>query len=310
MSDPIIRRWRDRTIVRILLIPVFALLPIGIFLCIALFGATAGEIFGGRDTGTFFFVTGLMCFVVVAVGGGLGLGLFLRRKGHNAFNEVFEGLGLVGSGYLLSGRKYEGSYGGRQVNVYVYASGSRYNRRPILELFVEAPVGGRMGIGTKNVLSNVAAGLLNKDELEGTGLDGDVVVYSDDKSWAIGMLDASGVRESVRTLMEPEGKYELRTINYMPDSIRLQLTNYSAEVLNQENIRRIFDELVTLAGAVDGAPRPSEVVEASQTEINSRTNRAAFTPIACGIVAFIVLGLFGFAGCIVAFLFMLESGGL
>ena len=48
MSDPIIRRWRDRTIVRILLIPVFALLPIGIFLCIALFGATAGEIFGGR----------------------------------------------------------------------------------------------------------------------------------------------------------------------------------------------------------------------------------------------------------------------
>ena len=233
-----------------------------------------------------------MCFVVVAVGGGLGLGLFLRRKGHNAFNEVFEGLGLVGSGYLLSGRKYEGSYGGRQVNVYVYASGSRYNRRPILELFVEAPVGGRMGIGTENVLSNIAAGLMKKEELEGTGLEG-AVVYADDKSWATGMLDASGVRGSIRTLMETMGKYELRVVNYWPDSIRLQLTNYSAEVITQDNIRRIFDELVILAGAVDGAPRPSEVVEASQTEINSRTNRAAFTPIACGIVAFIVLGAMG-----------------
>lgn len=310
MSDPVIRRWRDRTVIRILLIPVFALLPIGIFLCLALFGATAGELFGGRDTGTFFFVVGLMCFVVVAVGGGLGLGLFLRRKGHNAFNEVFEGLGLVGSGYLLSGRKYEGSHGGRQVNVYVYASGSRYNRRPIMELFVEAPVGGRMGIGTKNVLSNVAAGLLNKEGIGGTGLDDDVGVYADDKNWAIGMLDANGVREAVRKLMETVGKYELRVINYMPDSIRLQITNYTAEVLDQNYVRSIFDELLTLAGAVDDGPRPSERVEPSQMEVNSRTNRAAFTPIACGIVALIVLGAGGAVACALVFVFMIEGGGL
>ena len=308
MSDPIIRLWRDRTIFRILLVPIFAILPLGILICLALFGVVGGQLFGGSDTAVFLFLGGIVCFGAVAVIGGLGLILYLRARSHRVLNEVFEALGLQGSRYLLSGRKYQGSFGGIQVNVYAYASGSRYNPRPIMELYVESPVGGRMGIGMETALFNVAADLLNKEELEGTGLDG-VVVYADDPSWAHAILDTSGVRNTVRTLMEAVGTYELRMINYLPDAIRLQIRNYTAQGVTEDSIRRILEDLLTLAAAVDQAAPPSEIVEATRLETSARTNREAFTPIVWGLVAAMVLGLIGVAGCALLLIVVIESGG-
>ena len=120
----------------------------------------------------------MSAFVLILLGGSLGVGLFFLMRRASQLDEAFKPLGLDGKMYLTNGRQYHGTVQGRRVDIYFY-------RGPTLEIFVEANVKSRIGIGVKSSVGAAVAGMINRQPLE-LG-DADYIafsIYANASQWA------------------------------------------------------------------------------------------------------------------------------
>ncbi|NJN44018.1 MAG: hypothetical protein HC806_04350 [Anaerolineae bacterium] len=147
----------------------------------------------------------LACFGIVffsIMAGVLIWALSIRQKRFRLLDETFSTFGLQGQRYLLTGRQFSGTYRGRKINVYFYISGGRYLRSPNLQIYIEGNFRTRLGIGTKNVLTNIGGTIMQKTplDLSAPTYEG-LLIYPLDETWSRRLLSEPTAQNAIQRLV-------------------------------------------------------------------------------------------------------------
>jgi hypothetical protein len=246
---------------------------------------------------------GVSLFVLLAVGVTVAWAVWTIRKRAHTLDDVFTPLGLEGKAYLQNGRQYHGTYHGYPVHVY-------FSRGPTLAIYIDVPLGVRMGVGRDGVLSGAAAKVASKDALEvGDPRFGHLVVYPSHREWAAEFLENPQAREDILRLTTEETATEVRVFSITPGAMMWQVRYLPMRVITTENVRTWLDALYQLARAAEGVTPPEHPMQESRLEHTSRANRGKLVlPIAgltCGFIALVSLCILGVAGLLI---YLTESG--
>ena len=231
-------------------------------------------------------------YVLILNGGAFGyLALVLRRR-KRRLDAAFTPLGLTGQRYMLTGRQYHGTVGGRDVDV-------RFYRGPMLELHLSTPLQTRFGVAEVGSTTPALARLLGRQALalDDPALDG-LRVYALDENWARCLMAEPGARKLVQRLLDAGERWALvRQVVLGPGAFRLRLYHsqrlFGFEITSEE-AQRWLDDLLALTRIAEQLPGPTVTAEESAGERIVRTGAAS--RIGLVIVALVV----GIPTCILA----------
>jgi hypothetical protein len=244
-----------------------------------------------------------MCaFVLTLLGGSVGVAVFFLSRRANQLDEAFKPLGLDGKMYLTNGRQYHGTAQGRRVDVYFY-------RGPTLEIFVEANVKSRIGIGTKSSVGAAIAGMMNKQPLDLGDADyAPFNIYANDPSWAREILADPIFKEAAIRLSTNPSSYGLYNVLLAPGGAQIQRRYIPTNAITPESAREWINDLIALASIIESQPVPQKIEEESASSRKLRTDRDAFNlPWILGTIGFFVLMAVCFGG-IMIFALALTAG--
>ncbi len=212
-------------------------------------------------------------------------GLWNRWRIGQQLGAAFLSLPLknpTSSGWLLIGRQYHGTLSGRQFDAW-------FNKGPTLEIYLGCNGRTRTGFAMPGTLSNMVGGLAGRTTFEAPDLG--VTVLAADAAWSRELLRDADARDGIRTLSETVSGGELRSVSVMPASVMVTSRYTPIDEMTPENVQKWADALEKLAGAVDRAPNPGEVVEESALEADARSSRKKAMGCAIGIVVAIFGGV-------------------
>ena len=236
--------------------------------------------------------------MIVAI---LGWGLWSRGRRAGQFDEAFAPVGLEGSGYLMIGRRFEGTYQGRTVNVY-------FNRGPSLEIYVSTSLQSRMAIGTRNALARAARGLTKQQpiDLADPGFDG-LVINPLDEAWGERLMAQPAVKAPLlRLVSDEQGLGALRALILRPGALYMVQRYFNINIITPENVRQWMEDLLTIVEQAELIDLPDVTAEATGLEKSVQGDRSKFTWIALAIVgAIVVVPLI----CVGIFFFILALTG-
>ena len=283
-----------------LLYAVIAVIVIGGFCCLS---ALAFMLPIDEDIRLFVWVGLVVAFMITALGvTAVGAVIIIRRRA-SALDRAFIPFGLEGRGYLTNGRQYHGMYRAYPVHVYFY-------RGPTLQIYLDVPLGTRVGIGRHGAISRLAADMTDKKELsiDDPGFE-HLVIYPDDIQWASDLFADPHSRETILRLIDEDTAVELRTLSITPNALLWQSRYNPVRNINPKTVRVWINDLYELARIAQGLTPPTVTAAESGLEHTTRTDRSKYTwpivGITCGIIAAMV-------GCIIAVsaivIILAESG--
>lgn len=284
-----------------LLYAVIAVIVIGGFCCLSVLAFLLPI---DQDIRLFVWVGLVVAFMFTAVGAtAVGAVIVIRRRA-STLDEVFIPFGLEGRGYLTNGRQYHGTYRGYPLHVYFY-------RGPTLQIYLDVPLGTRLGIGRHGAISRLAADMTDKKELLIDDPEFEhLVVYPDNIRWASDLFADPQARETILRLIDEDTAAELRTLSITPNALLWQSRYNPVRNINSETVRVWINDLYELARIAQGLTPPTVTTAESSLEHTTRTDRSKYTwpivGITCGIVA-------AMAGCIIAIsaiIIILAENGL
>jgi len=236
----------------------------------------------------------MSAFVLLLLGGSLGVGLFFLMRRASQLDEAFKPLSLDGKMYLTNGRQYHGVVQGRRVDIYFY-------RGPTLEIFVEANVRSRIGIGVKSSVGAAVAGMINRQPLDHG--DADYVpfsIYANDPQWARDIsADPTFKQAAIRLATNPTS-YGLYNLIIAPGAVQIQRRYISTKAITPESVREWINDLIAVARIIEAQPVPQKIEDESASSRKLRVDRDAFNlPWMLGTIAFFVMMALCFGGIII-----------
>ena len=203
-------------------------------------------------------------YVLILFGGGFGGFAWVLKRREHRLDAAFTPLGLEGERYLLTGRRYQGTVEGRQVDV-------RFYRGPMLELHVSTPLQTRSGVAEEGSTTLPLARLFGRQPLglEQPELRG-LHVFALDEDWARSLLANPEARMVVRRLLQAGQSWALvRQVVLGPGAFRLRLYRnkhlFKYEITSEET-HRWLDDLLILARAAESLLAPTVTAEESSAE--------------------------------------------
>ncbi len=283
-----------------LLYVVVAVIIIGGFCCLS---SVAFSLPVDDDLRLWIWVGVIITFMFVAIGiTAFGVVVVVRKRARE-LDEIFFPLGLEGRGYLTNGRQYHGTFHGYPMHIYFY-------RGPTLQIYLDVPLGTRVGIGRKSELARLAGGMINREVLDtGNPEFEHLAIYPDDPRWATDLFADLRAQETILRLTSEESAAELRTLSLTPNAMLWQTRHIPLRNINGEAVRSWINDLYELARIAQGLTPPAVTAVESGLEHTTRTDRSKYTwpiiGITCGIIAAMV-------GCIIAIsvviIILSESG--
>jgi hypothetical protein len=209
-------------------------------------------------------------FFLIIVGGGWGFLLWSIRRRAARLDAAFTPLGLTGERVMLTMRAYHGQFRGRQASV-------TFRRGPTLELFLDTPVQTRLSIDEPERMTTAIAGWAGRQPLSFSDprLDG-LRVFAADEHWARALLADLRTPALLRRLIEFEGPFVVRRVEFLPGSVALHLhfnkkwLGFEIEV-EPDQARQWLDALAALAEIAESLPSPQVTSQASALEQNIHT---------------------------------------
>ncbi|MEK9162522.1 MAG: hypothetical protein AAB261_04420 [Chloroflexota bacterium] len=237
----------------------------------------------------------MSAFVLILLGGSLGVGLFFLMRRASQLDEAFKPLGLEGKMYLTNGRQYHGTVQGRRVDIYFY-------RGPTLEIFVEATIKSRIGIGVKSSVGAAVAGMINRQPLELGDADyAPFSIYANDSQWARDIFADPTFKQAAIRLATNKTSYGLYNLIIAPGGVQIQRRYISTNAITPESVREWINDLIAVARIVEAQPAPQKVEEESASSRKMRVDRDAFNlPWMLGTIGFFVMMALCFGGIIIA----------
>jgi len=246
-------------------------------------------------------VVPISAFILLLVGGALGIGGWIILSRKRQLDDAFTPLGLTSSLYLLNGRQYHGAVGGRQVDIYFY-------RGPTLDLYLSTPLKTRLGISVKDSVGQAVSGLMNRQPLNLD--DGDLSrlnIFPLDEGWTRALLADPTAKAAILRLTADEGSYELRQVLLQPEAFVLRCSHTDQKKITNENARQWLSDLTTLARSAESLPPPTKTAEASTLERNTRVDRNKLILPVLGII-FAIVVVVGVCGLIPVMVTLLSNG--
>jgi len=209
----------------------------------------------------------------------------LRRA--SAFDAIFIPLGFHGSSYMLYGRHYQGQFGGRDVDVYIY-------RGPTVEVRLKTNVQTRIQIMPKGSLPANVAHLFAKNPLvTGDPALNPFSIYPLDVAWTFRLLAEHQVVAAIQSLMTLGADWAIfRHVEIQPGEVLLYLNRTRKMFANSLDLGAIqtwLDALNALAQSIESQPAPE--VTAPPLAVSSRQSRqktSTFLAYATAAIVFIM----------------------
>lgn len=249
-----------------------------------------------RNNATAFWimVIPMSAFVLLLLGGSVGVATFFLMRRASQLDEAFKPLGLEGKVHLTNGRQYHGTVQGRRVDIYFY-------RGPTLEIFVEANVKSRIGIGAKSSIGAAVAGMINRQPLELGDADYAAFnIYANDPQWARDIFSDSTFKQSSIRLATNPTSYGLYNVIIAPGGVKIQRRYIPTNAITPESAREWINDLIAIARIVEAQPAPQKVEEESASSRKMRVDRDAFyLPWILGTIGFFVMMALCFGGIII-----------
>ena len=249
-------------------------------------------IVNGTNASIWYLIVPAAVFLLLLYGGAFGAlaWTFYRRK--RWLDGVFTPLGLEGSTYMLSGRQYQGTVGGREVT-------ARFYRGPTLDLTISTPLQTRLGVAEKTKVGTALAGLFRHEPLPSDDPDLEALsVFALDEDWAHSLLANPEAKALLQQLMLAGESWALIThVNLQPGRFLLRLyrnKNLFRYGVEPEEAQEWLGALMALARIAEELPPPQVTDEESAAEELVRTGRTTY--IALAIVALLI----GVPTCIMA----------
>jgi len=280
---------------------IVAVFVVGGFLCVTLATALLPI---DQDIKIFIWVGLIVIFMATIITGVFVWGILHIRKTAAELDQVFTPLGLEGRMYLLNGRHYHGIYHGYPIHAY-------FSRGPTLEIYLEASLKTRVGIGRKGAIEKAAASILDKTplQIEDPAFE-HLVIYPLDHNWTANLLADHSVRESVLQLTSEGSATEIRSISVTPEALKFEIRFIHTSHITQESVRAWVNELNRLVRIAESLPPPTVSTEETSLETTNRRNRGKFfwpiIGITCGFFAVLSICILA----ITALLIMLEESGV
>jgi hypothetical protein len=256
------------------------------------------------DVQIFVWVGLVVAFILLIVGSTALAAVIIIRKRASVLDEVFVPLGLAGRGYLTNGRQYHGNYRGSDIHVYFY-------RGPTLQIYLDVPLGTRIGIGRHGAISNLAADITDTQTLH---LDDPafehLVVYPDDALWAADLFANPQARDVILRLMDEDSPSELRILSFTPNALLWQSRYNIVQNINPDTARSWIDDLYELAQIAQGLRSPKAPSKESSLEHTTRTERSKYTWPVIGITCGVIVSMSVCILLISAIAIMLAESGL
>jgi hypothetical protein len=263
-----------------LLYVVIAIVVFGGFCCLS----TAAALLPIDDDFRVWIWVGLIVlFMFTMIGGVVIWAIFTIRKRGKDLDEVFTPLGLEGRGYLTNGRQYHGNFHGYPMHVY-------FSRGPTLQIYLDVPLGTRVGIGRKSELARLASNLIERELLDLNDPEFDkLAIYPDDPRWAMDLFANPQARAAILCLTSEDSAAELRSLSITPNALLWQSRYIPLRNINTETVRTWVNDLYRLAGIAQGLTPPTVTAAESALEQTTRTDRSKYTwpaiGITCGVFA-------------------------
>jgi hypothetical protein len=233
----------------------------------------------------------------------IGAVVVVRRRA-GELDDIFLPLGLKGRGYLTNGRQYHGTYRGYPMHVYFY-------RGPTLQIYLDAPLQTRVGMGRKGAISRLAADLVDKKPLQVDDPAFEhLVIYPDDQLWAADLFADDEARATVLELTNEESAAELRTLSITPNALLWQSRYLPMRNINAETVRAWINDLYKFARIAQSLTPPTVHAVESGLERTSRTERSKYTWPVVGITCGVIAALGGCALAISVLIIILAESGL
>jgi hypothetical protein len=204
-------------------------------------------------TGMLFLVISVTLFLLILIGGGLGIIPFVFLRRTRQYDAIFAPLGLKGKMYMVSGRQYHGTVRGRQIDVYFY-------RGPTLDMRASTAVQTRLSVVGSDAVSLPLARAFGREPLSlpDPGLSG-LTVFAHDEEWALLLLANPEVKALLRQLILGESFFLMQQLYLEPGTFSLRL--YRNKGLFQFKItpdeaRQWLNGLLSLARIAETMPTP------------------------------------------------------
>jgi len=188
---------------------------------------------------------------LLAVMGGV-FALVLSRRGR-WLDSVFAPLGLKGSAYMLTGRRCQGVYYGRQVEV-------RFVRGPMLTLYVNTPLQTRLAVAERDA---VLLGGLGQELNTGDPDYAPFKIYPHDPAWAQALLVDPQVKAALQRLMNASDWALIHQVILESGHWLLRLYRNKglfSYAIAPEQARQWLDDLLTLVRVSESLPAPQAPV--------------------------------------------------
>jgi hypothetical protein len=157
------------------------------------------------------------CFFLILFGGGIGTLFFVLRRRANQYDALFTPLGLEGKMYMLTGRQYQGTVHGHQVDVRLY-------RGPALDMRVDTTAQAKLSIANSDAVSLTLARAFGREPLELSDPDlNGLTIFAHDEVWAISLLTNPEVKALLPQMILGESSFLMRQIHLEPGKLRLFL---------------------------------------------------------------------------------------
>ena len=180
-----------------------------------------------------------------------------------------------------------------------------------MEIYLDASLKTRVGIGLGGAIEKAAASILDKTPLQ---IDDpafeQLVVYPLDQDWTTNLLADQGARNAVLQLTTEGGSIELRSFSITPAALKFEIRYIHTSDITPDAVRTWINELIRLARIAEGLPSPAVRAEETGLEATNRSNRGRFfwpvIGITCGLFTVIAICILA----ITALLIYLEESGL
>jgi hypothetical protein len=190
-------------------------------------------------------------FLLIVIGGSFGTIFFVFSRRGRQYDDIFTPLGLEGKTYMLSGRRYQGTVQGRQMDIKIY-------RGPALDMQITTPLQTKLSVANSDTVSVGLARVFGREPLplSDPGLSG-MTVFTHNEEWTRSLLANTEIQNSLRRLILNDSGYLMRQVHLEPGKLRLflyrsrQMFKFS---ITADEVNQWVDALLTMARIAESTP--------------------------------------------------------
>ena len=240
----------------------------------------------GNNAPMILFALSTLAFLALLFGGTTAIAAWIMIRRKRWLDDAVVPLGLAGSGYMLTGRRYTGTVEEKEVEV-------RFYRGPALAIYVDTPLHTRLGIAERSGAGSAIAGLLNREPISIDDPDlQSISVFALDHPWARMLFEDPQARALILEMVTGETPFMFQQVFLQPGRFCLRLyssNKFGGVCVTPQEAARWVSDLLALTAIAESLPPPEQTAEPTALETATRTGRN--TALIAGGVVLAVLGL-------------------